>query len=71
MSSTMHMHGGIGESIKRKEDARFLRGQGRPRSRAQPRPIGIAIAAWHTEPRPRCLVDPVAPSATGRSHAAS
>jgi carbon-monoxide dehydrogenase large subunit len=29
MSSTMHMHGGIGESIKRKEDARFLRGQGR------------------------------------------
>ena len=28
MSSTMHMHGGIGESIKRKEDARFLRGQG-------------------------------------------
>jgi carbon-monoxide dehydrogenase large subunit len=24
----MHMHGGIGESIKRKEDARFLRGQG-------------------------------------------
>jgi aerobic carbon-monoxide dehydrogenase large subunit len=29
MSSTLHMHGGIGESIKRKEDARFLRGQGR------------------------------------------
>ena len=29
MSSTDHMHGGIGESIKRKEDARFLRGQGR------------------------------------------
>ena len=29
MSSTMHQHGGIGESIKRKEDARFLRGQGR------------------------------------------
>jgi len=29
MSSTAHMHGGIGESIKRKEDARFLRGQGR------------------------------------------
>jgi aerobic carbon-monoxide dehydrogenase large subunit len=29
MSATMHMHGGIGESIKRKEDARFLRGQGR------------------------------------------
>jgi len=28
MSSTLHMHGGIGESIKRKEDARFLRGQG-------------------------------------------
>jgi carbon-monoxide dehydrogenase large subunit len=28
MSSTMHMHGGIGESIKRKEDARFLRGKG-------------------------------------------
>ncbi len=28
MSSTMHMHGGIGESIKRKDDARFLRGQG-------------------------------------------
>ena len=28
MSSTAHMHGGIGESIKRKEDARFLRGQG-------------------------------------------
>jgi len=24
----MHMHGGIGESIKRKDDARFLRGQG-------------------------------------------
>ncbi len=29
MSSTLHQHGGIGESIKRKEDARFLRGQGR------------------------------------------
>ncbi len=28
MSSTMHMHGGIGESIKRKEDGRFLRGKG-------------------------------------------
>ena len=28
MSSTMHMHGGIGESIKRKEDGRFLRGRG-------------------------------------------
>ena len=28
MSSTMHMHGGIGESIKRKEDARFLHGKG-------------------------------------------
>jgi hypothetical protein len=28
MSSTMHMHGGIGESIKRKEDNRFLRGKG-------------------------------------------
>src|SRR3981081_1092722 len=24
----MHMHGGIGESIKRKEDGRFLRGKG-------------------------------------------
>jgi carbon-monoxide dehydrogenase large subunit len=24
----MHMHGGIGESIKRKEDARFLHGKG-------------------------------------------
>ena len=29
MSSTAHMHGGIGDPIKRKEDARFLRGQGR------------------------------------------
>ncbi|HXJ47899.1 MAG TPA: molybdopterin cofactor-binding domain-containing protein, partial [Candidatus Acidoferrum sp.] len=28
MSSTAHMHGGIGESIKRKEDGRFLRGKG-------------------------------------------
>ncbi len=28
MSSTMHMHGGIGESIKRKEDGRFIRGKG-------------------------------------------
>jgi carbon-monoxide dehydrogenase large subunit len=28
MSTTMHMHGGIGESIKRKEDGRFLRGKG-------------------------------------------
>jgi carbon-monoxide dehydrogenase large subunit len=28
MSSTLHQHGGIGESIKRKEDARFLRGKG-------------------------------------------
>jgi carbon-monoxide dehydrogenase large subunit len=28
VSSTMHMHGGIGESIKRKEDARFLHGKG-------------------------------------------
>ncbi len=28
MSSTMHMHGGLGESIKRKEDGRFLRGKG-------------------------------------------
>src|ERR1700681_1996680 len=28
MSSTMHMHGGIGESIKRKEDGRFLHGKG-------------------------------------------
>ncbi|HEX3508651.1 MAG TPA: aerobic carbon-monoxide dehydrogenase large subunit, partial [Candidatus Dormibacteraeota bacterium] len=28
MSSTMHMHGGIGDSIKRKEDGRFLRGKG-------------------------------------------
>ena len=28
MSSTAQMHGGIGESIKRKEDARFLRGRG-------------------------------------------
>src|SRR3977135_1808815 len=28
MSSTMHLHGRIGESIKRKEDARFLRGKG-------------------------------------------
>src|SRR5258708_12071770 len=28
MRSTMHMHGGIGESIKRKEDGRFLRGKG-------------------------------------------
>jgi aerobic carbon-monoxide dehydrogenase large subunit len=28
VSSTAHMHGGIGESIKRKEDARFLHGKG-------------------------------------------
>ncbi len=28
MSSTSHLHGGIGESIKRKEDGRFLRGKG-------------------------------------------
>jgi len=28
VSSTMHMHGGIGESIKRKEDGRFIRGKG-------------------------------------------
>ena len=28
MSTTMHQHGGIGESIKRKEDGRFLRGKG-------------------------------------------
>jgi len=28
VSSTMHMHGGIGESIKRKEDGRFLHGKG-------------------------------------------
>ncbi len=28
MSSTAHMHGGIGESIKRKEDSRFLHGKG-------------------------------------------
>ncbi|HEX9099587.1 MAG TPA: aerobic carbon-monoxide dehydrogenase large subunit [Candidatus Dormibacteraeota bacterium] len=28
MSSTMHMHGGIGDPIKRKEDGRFLRGKG-------------------------------------------
>src|SRR6202140_895253 len=28
MSSTMHMHGGTVESIKRKEDGRFLRGKG-------------------------------------------
>ncbi len=28
MSTTMHMHGGLGESIKRKEDGRFLRGKG-------------------------------------------
>jgi carbon-monoxide dehydrogenase large subunit len=28
VSSTAHMHGGIGESIKRKEDGRFLRGKG-------------------------------------------
>jgi len=28
VSSTMHMHGGIGESIKRKEDARFIHGKG-------------------------------------------
>ena len=28
MSSTMHLHGGLGESIKRKEDGRFLRGKG-------------------------------------------
>ncbi len=28
MSTTMHQHGGIGESIKRKEDARFLHGKG-------------------------------------------
>src|SRR5260370_10038695 len=28
MSSTMQMQGGIGESIKRKEDGRFLRGKG-------------------------------------------
>ena len=28
MSSTMHLHGGIGDSIKRKEDGRFLRGKG-------------------------------------------
>src|SRR5258706_13250094 len=28
MSSTAHMHGGIGESIKRKEDGRFLHGKG-------------------------------------------
>ena len=27
MSSTAHLHGGIGESIKRKEDGRFLRGK--------------------------------------------
>src|SRR5712691_1085244 len=26
--ATMHVHGGIGESIKRKEDGRFLRGKG-------------------------------------------
>src|ERR1700740_1298394 len=26
--ATTHVHGGIGESIKRKEDARFLHGQG-------------------------------------------
>ena len=28
MSSTAHMHGGIGDPIKRKEDGRFLRGKG-------------------------------------------
>src|SRR5256886_1913124 len=28
MSAEVHQHGGIGESIKRKEDARFLRGRG-------------------------------------------
>ncbi|HLQ62639.1 MAG TPA: aerobic carbon-monoxide dehydrogenase large subunit [Candidatus Acidoferrales bacterium] len=28
MSVAVHQHGGIGESIKRKEDARFLRGKG-------------------------------------------
>jgi aerobic carbon-monoxide dehydrogenase large subunit len=28
VSSTAHMHGGIGESIKRKEDGRFLHGKG-------------------------------------------
>src|SRR5437588_5967761 len=28
MATATHMHGGIGESIKRKEDARFLRGKG-------------------------------------------
>src|SRR5437660_11627704 len=28
MSTATHMHGRIGESIKRKEDARFLRGKG-------------------------------------------
>src|ERR1700736_3024781 len=28
MATATHMHGRIGESIKRKEDARFLRGKG-------------------------------------------
>src|SRR2546427_10278084 len=28
MATEVHMHGGIGESIKRKEDGRFLRGKG-------------------------------------------
>src|SRR4029077_139622 len=28
MASTTHMHGRIGEPIKRKEDARFIRGKG-------------------------------------------
>ena len=28
MSTEVHMHGRIGESIKRKEDGRFLRGKG-------------------------------------------
>jgi carbon-monoxide dehydrogenase large subunit len=28
VSSTAHMHGGIGESIKRKEDSRFIHGKG-------------------------------------------
>src|SRR5438445_215865 len=28
MSAEVHQHGGIGESIKRKEDGRFLRGKG-------------------------------------------